>query len=134
MSDNGKNRKDSAGRPSCSIHDVELSSSGECPKCAQLMGASRQPDVRVFENGDDDGYRAWVAVHRGGYVINIQKSFNPADARLHQATCPTINGEPARGDVFVGDYVKVCGLRRTDLDGWAADSLGAGVPECELCF
>jgi len=37
---------------------------------------------------DDDGaYLGWVAAHADGYVINIQRSLNPADARLHHARC-----------------------------------------------
>lgn len=90
--------------------------------------------VTVFTDGDDDGYRAWVAVHRGGYVINIQRNYNPSDAILHQATCHSINGEPARGDVFVGDYVKICAVRRLALDEWASREVGTLIQPCELCF
>lgn len=121
-------------RPRCSIHGAELSSSGECQTCSQLIPVTPPSEVTVFSDGDDDGYRAWIAKHRGGCVINIQKSLNPTDAHLHQATCGTINDKPARGEVFVRDYVKVCGLRRNGLDEWAIDTLGATVPECGLCF
>lgn len=134
MSRSGMDHGASPDRPRCSIHAVELSSSGECLICSQLIPVKRAPEVAVFMDGDDEGYRAWIAKHRGGYVINIQKSLNPTDARLHQATCDTINGDPARGEVFVGDYIKVCGLRRTGLDEWAIGTLGATVAECERCF
>lgn len=91
--------------------------------------------MTVFDDGrDDDRYRAWVAIHRGGYVINIEKSFNPTDAILHQATCHTINGDPAPGDVFVGDYVKVCAARRAELDRWAMRNVGVLVAPCQICF
>ena len=121
----------SHGRPLCSLHGVELTESGECEDCSQLMTPVA---VAVFEDGDDQGYRAWVARHRGGYVINIAKSFNLSEAVLHQASCVTINDEPASGSVFVGDYVKVCGLRRAELDEWSVRELGALVPPCQLCF
>ena len=98
-----------------------------------VTGAKRRA-VIVFEHGDDEGYRAWIAKHRGGYVINIAKSFNLSEACLHQATCHTINDQPARGEVFVGDYVKVCGTRRIDLEDWSDIMLGTTVPPCSICF
>ena len=111
----------------CSLHDVELSSSGECPICSQLI-------VKVFKDADDAGYRAWIAKHQGGYVINVQKSLNPTDARLHHATCHTINDDPSRGEVFVGDYVKVCGLRLSALEDWAISEWRSSVAKCRHCF
>ena len=116
----------------CSLHDVALTDTGVCEQCTRMFPS--RPSVTVLQDGDDDGYRAWLAKHRGGYVINIQRSFNPSDARLHQAECSTINGQPARGDVFVGDYIKVCALRRADLDRWATEQTGAPIKTCELCF
>lgn len=121
-------------RRRCGLHDVELTTTGECDECSQLLAGGRPGTVAVFDNGDDDGYRAWVTIHRGGYVINIQKTYNPSDAILHQATCHTINGEPARGDVFVGDYVKVCAVRRGELNDWAIRNVGTSLPPCPICF
>lgn len=118
----------------CSIHAVELSSSGECQICSQLMPVNQTPEVTVFKDGDDEGYRAWISKHRGGYVMNVQKSLNPTGARLHQATCFTINDDPAGGEAFVGDYIKVCGLRRIDLNDWAISRWGTTVTECDHCF
>ena len=117
----------------CSLHDVEFTPSGECEECSRLTPARRPVSVTLFDDGDDDGYRAWVAQHRGGYVINIQRTYNPSDARLHQAQCYTINDQPARGNVFVGDYVKVCALRRFELDHWAQQNVGALIQTCEHC-
>ena len=118
----------------CWLHDVELAANGECDECSRILAVRQQGTVTVFDNGDDDGYRAWVAIHRGGDVINIEKSFNPTDAILHQATCHTINDDPARGDVFVGDYVKVCARRRSELDDWAIRNVGTLVSTCQVCF
>jgi hypothetical protein len=36
--------------------------------------------------------------------------------------------------VFVGDYVKVCALRRLELDDWAIRNVGAQIEPCRLCF
>ena len=46
---------------------------------------------------DDRGYLNWVAAHGHGYVSNIQRSLNPAGARMHHANCYTISGQPPRG-------------------------------------
>ncbi len=118
----------------CWLHDVELAATGECGECSRLLAVGQPEAVTVFDNGDDDGYRAWVAIHRGGYVINIHKTYNPTEAFLHQATCHTINGDPARGDVFVGEYVKVCATRRGELDNWAIRNVGTSLPRCSFCF
>jgi hypothetical protein len=118
----------------CSLHDIELAATGECDECSKLIAVRPSVAVTVFDGGHDDGYRAWVAKHRGGYVINIQKDYNLSDPRLHQASCGTITGEPARWDVFVGDYVKVCALRRAEVDDWANRTVGTRIQPCELCF
>jgi hypothetical protein len=130
----GMEKEEPRRRRRCWLHDVELPANGECDECSKLMPVRQSVTVTVFADGDDDGYRAWVAVHRGGYVINIQRNYNPSDAILHQADCHTINGEPARGDVFVGDYVKVCAVRRVALDDWARRQVGTLIPPCGLCF
>ena len=55
----------------CSFHDIELAS-GKCDECSKLMPVGQAVIVTVFDHGDDDGYRAWIARHRGGYVIDIR--------------------------------------------------------------
>ena len=129
----GGNETQSRWLRRCSMHEVELARTGECPECSRLLRGRQFEGVIVFDDGDDEGYRAWVRIHRGGYVINMEKSHNPNYVILHQATCHTINGEPARGDVFVGDYVKVCAVRRSALEDWATDNVGTPSP-CEICF
>ena len=123
-------------RRRCGLHEVELAATGECDECSRLLTVTQPLTVTLFngdDDGDDDGYRAWIAIHRGGYVVNIHKTYNPSDAILHQATCHTINGEPARGNVFVGDYVKVCAARRAALDEWAILNVGTLIPPCQIC-
>ena len=89
--------------------------------------------VDEFRNHDDQGYLRWVARHHRGYVINIQRTFNPRDARLHAAYCETITGTPARGDTFTGDWIKVCSGSLTELDNWAKQHTGAVVKRCGTC-
>ena len=53
---------------------------------------------------DDADDLAWLTDHPAGYVISIPRGHNPADARVHHASCRTINGELDRGSTWVGDY------------------------------
>lgn len=86
-----------------------------------------------FRNHDDHRYIRWLAHNPNGYVINIQRTHNPRDARLHTAVCKTITGTPARGTTFAGDWVKVCSGSLADLDTWALRNLGAVVRRCPTC-
>jgi hypothetical protein len=45
-----------------------------------------------FRNHNDDDYLRWVADHHRGFVLNIQRTCNPRDARLYLAYCETITG------------------------------------------
>jgi len=89
--------------------------------------------VEESRNRDDLGYSHRVAGHGHGYVINIQRTHNSRDARLHTAACPTITGTPARGDTFTGDWVKVCFVSRAELDDWALRQFGSAVQRCGTC-
>ena len=46
--------------------------------------------VHEFRDGDGD-YLAWFAGHTDGYVINILRSYSANGARVHRASCRTIN-------------------------------------------
>ena len=89
--------------------------------------------VEEFRDHDDQGYLRWAASHFRGYVINIQRTHTPRDARLHAAYCETITGTPARGDTFTGDWIKVCSDSLAELDSWARQHTGAVVKRCGLC-
>jgi hypothetical protein len=89
-------------------------------------------DVEQFRD-DDRGYLTWTTAHPAGYVINVQKSLNPSDARLHQADCYTINGQPARGNSWTGPYIKVCSTSFRQLQDWARGHLTAEVVRCGTC-
>jgi hypothetical protein len=88
--------------------------------------------AREFRD-DDDGYRAWLAVHPDGYVINIARSHSKSAARVHHAGCWTICGQNPRGGAWTGPYVKVCAQHLVELEQWAIDKVGEPIPPCGTC-
>ena len=82
---------------------------------------------------DDEGYRAWMQRHPGGYVINIQRSHNPTDAHLHNADCRTLTDQLDRDVSLTGPYVKICGETLTEVEEWAAKSVGESIQPCGTC-
>jgi hypothetical protein len=88
--------------------------------------------VELFRD-DDQGYGAWLGAHARGYVLNIQRSLNPSDARVHEAGCQTISGTPARGRTWTGPYVKACSPSLRELDAWALAQARAAVTRCGTC-
>jgi hypothetical protein len=57
--------------------------------------------VREFCD-EDAGYRASLAAHPDGYVINIARSHSATEARVHHAGCRTINGQNPRAGTWTG--------------------------------
>lgn len=88
--------------------------------------------MELFQD-DDHGYVGWVTEHVHGYVINIQRSLNPADARVHRAGCYTINGQPPRGRTWTGPYIKICSTLLDSLDSWALERTGSTIRRCGTC-
>ena len=89
-------------------------------------------DVVTFRD-DDRRYLQWVAANPQGFVMNIRRGLNPSDARVHRATCRTIRGEPTRGGVWTGPYIKLCANNLNALDAWANARLGKPVRRCGTC-
>jgi len=81
---------------------------------------------------DDHGYLDWLAGHPDDFVINTGRTPSAAYLMLHRAGCGTINGTPARGTTFTGDYAKVCG-EREELERFARQVGGQAQP-CGLCL
>jgi hypothetical protein len=88
--------------------------------------------MEEFRN-DDRGYLNWVARNPRGYVINIQRSLNSSDARLHRADCRTVTGTPPRGRAWTGLYIKICSLDSAALDDWATRQIGTPIKRCGIC-
>jgi hypothetical protein len=86
-----------------------------------------------FRNYNDDDYLRWVADHHRGYVLNIQRTHNPHNARLHLAHCETITGTPAWGDTFTDDWGKVCSESLREIASWVVRHTGSAVVRCGTC-
>lgn len=89
-------------------------------------------DVVEFRD-DDDGYAAWIPAHPDAYVVNIQRSYNPSDARLHHAGCWTISPERLSRGAATHQYVKVCASLLGELDEWAVNQVGHPIRRCGVC-
>jgi hypothetical protein len=102
------------------------------PRTAETLGAEGLGGVEVFRD-EDDGYLAWVASHPTGFVVNIQRSGNPSDARLHHATCRTVSGINPRRGPWTRAYVKACSADLASLDAWALEHVGSPITRCAAC-
>jgi hypothetical protein len=88
--------------------------------------------VTTFDRDDAD-YLRWLATHPNGYVINILRSLNADTARLHHASCRTVNGQLRAGRTWTGPYLKVCSDAAGVLDDWALEQVGASITRCGIC-
>lgn len=122
------------------VAEVSLSTSQPAEETGDLAASELDEvsapnlDVAVGEFRDDDaGYLQWLAAHADGYVVNIVRSYGRSTARLHRASCWTINGQPSNGVALTGQYVKVCALQLAELDQWAIDQVGHPIARCGAC-
>jgi len=79
---------------------------------------------------DDAGYRTWIYANPSGYVVNTERNPKPGYLILHTAMCDTITPTPDQS--WMDQYIKVCSLKRFELDEWAR-SLGRRLSECTFC-
>ena len=82
---------------------------------------------------DGDGYQEWLDKNPRGYVINIQRSHNPADARLHDASCGALQAPIDKGLKLADQYVKVCGGTIDEVKEWAEAHVGVPIQDCGMC-
>jgi hypothetical protein len=88
--------------------------------------------VDLFRD-DDQGCAAWLAANVQGHVLNIQRSLNPSDARVHEADCRTITGTPTHGRTWTGPYIKACSLSLQELDLRALTNARSAITRCGTC-
>jgi hypothetical protein len=81
---------------------------------------------------DDRGYARWLSLWPSGYVLNIAATWNPADARVHTASCSSIR--PQDGKSVTRAYIKVCAPQLADLEQWSADQAIPLPPTCRVCL
>lgn len=115
-----------ANRPGVAQPSVEMNSPQNSDVGDRVSGSYEFLD-------DDAGYSRWITAHPDGYVINIARSHTASTARLHRASCRTINGQNPHNGPWTRQYVKVCAERLTDLEAWAASSLQKRVLPCGTC-
>jgi hypothetical protein len=90
------------------------------------------PGVEVFRD-DDEGYMRWLADNPNGYVLNLQRSLNPSDARVHQARCSAITGVNPRRGPWTGAYIKLCSPVVEAIDRLSAEQFGSPIARCHRC-
>ena len=88
--------------------------------------------VTTFDRDGAD-YLRWLATHPSGYVINILRSLNAGTARLHHASCRTVNGQLPAARTWTGPYLKVCSDAAGVLDDWALEQVGASITRRGIC-
>lgn len=89
-------------------------------------------EIERFDR-DDEGYLRWVVANPDGFVLNLPRSGGISETRLHRADCRTITGEPARGETWTGDYLKLASGEKWRLDDWATEELGSAPVRCPIC-
>lgn len=97
-----------------------------------IFAGALAADVKLFKD-DDAGYLQWLATHQQAYVVNIQRSFNPSDARIHRADCRAISGVNPRRGPWTGPYVKFCSPTLDALDALASERFGGAITRCGRC-
>jgi hypothetical protein len=95
-------------------------------------GSTERLNVEIFRD-DDDGYLAWLAAHRAGFVLNVNRSPRPDYLVLHRASCRTISGRPTRGGPWTGQYIKVCSDDELQIAAWAGRTVAAAPRRCGVC-
>lgn len=96
------------------------------------MPSSAGTEVALFDR-DDEAYLQWVLSNADGFVLNFPRGGGQHGTVLHRADCRTITGEPARGEQWTADYLKLCSGEKWRLDDWAERELGARPPRCHFC-
>jgi hypothetical protein len=93
--------------------------------------------VQRFQD-DDRGYATWVAENAAGYVVNIQRSQNPSDARLHAASCGSLSRSISAWESgrarLTASWIKLCSRSEDELDKWSAEHVRAQIRRCPTCL
>jgi hypothetical protein len=74
---------------------------------------------------DDSGYLDWVVAHKGGWVVNANKTPKPDYLQLHKAWCSTIADPRREGAYTARQYIRFCAMHKQALDSYFRDRLGS---------
>ena len=84
----------------------------------------------VEYSNDERGYRAWLAQHPGGFVVNQRwKTY----LRLHRATCTYIRLTGVQHTNPDAVSTKVCGDDLVALKAWVKNRYGREPDPCGAC-
>jgi len=97
------------------------------------MTLTQDEPVSAQEFRDDESYLDWRNNHPHGFVINIRRSHNPSDARLHDAGCSALISQIDRDVKLADQYVKVCGNTLEEVREWATEHVGEEIVPCGTC-
>lgn len=83
---------------------------------------------------DDIGYRAWLAAHPEGYVLDCGRRPTRSFLVLHRSHCPLLQDlSPPQGSL-TGRTAKVVATTAAELDLWAREQTGGYATRCVRCF
>ncbi|HEU5441427.1 MAG TPA: toll/interleukin-1 receptor domain-containing protein [Ktedonobacterales bacterium] len=110
------------------------------PPAAWLDGVRKALGIgwMTFDH-DDYGYLWWIDQYPRGYMVNAAMG---ADRRprldsmkLHRTRCGHFVGAVASGGYTGRGFIKICSESTTELDRWAAETVGATAPlvRCTTC-
>ena len=72
---------------------------------------------------NDRGYCAWLAAHRDGYVLNVNRRPKADYLKLHRPDCCYIVGPIQRQQRLTQGYIKICAMAEADLVAWCRKRL-----------
>jgi hypothetical protein len=87
--------------------------------------------MQHFDN-DDESYLTWLGTHQDSYVLNVNRTPEPDNLRLHRASCRHLAKAPANGARWTTHYTKYCG-ERAELEHRAVELGGEPWP-CPDCL
>lgn len=83
---------------------------------------------------EDAAYRAWVARHRGGFVLDWRRDARRGPPRLHRADCADVRPPAGRRTLATsGSRARACALDPAELSEWARGDIGRAAVACERC-
>jgi hypothetical protein len=83
---------------------------------------------------EDRAYRAWIARHRDGFVLDWRRQPTRRMPTIHRANCPLIHAaRPTRSHWTTGRRLKACSLTIEELVNWAVEESPRGYEYCIQC-
>jgi hypothetical protein len=81
----------------------------------------------------DDAFMEWAQANSEGFVLNVERRPRASYLVLHRATCGQIIDRRVAPGRRTAEYIKVCSVRRGDLETWARVETGGDVQPCSIC-